>query len=464
MTTLAAAAIAGLHVATRELLLIVAVGIAVSGLDDLFIDFVYLARTGWRRLTVYRRHARATAESLRRRDPGPMAIIVPAWDEAAIIGQMLGDLTRRLDYPDYRVFVGVYPNDPATRAAVVAVADRHVRIVACTRPGPTTKADCLNHLWRAVVADENATGRRFKAVVLHDAEDVVHPLELVVYDALIPRLAMVQLPVLPLPDSGSRWISGHYLDEFAEHHAKDMVVREALGAAVPSAGVACAIDRAMLGRIADLALGAPFDAACLTEDYELGHRIKALGGRGALVRVRSAHDRVVVATREHFPATLDAAVRQKARWLSGIALNGWDRLGWPGGIVDRYMLMRDRKALASSLLVVLAYAAAGLATLEAAARLASPAARALPPLVGPLLGALLTGNAVLLGWRLLMRAVFTRHAYGWRQGLRSVPRSVVSNVVNALAAWRAVSGYREIAAGRSESVWDKTAHRFPVAA
>ncbi len=107
-------------------------------------------------------------------------------------------------------------------------------------------------------------------------------------------------------------------------------MREALGAAVPSAGVATAIDRQLLGRIADAAAGQPFDTDCLTEDYELGLRIKALGGRGGLVRLRSGDDRVVVATREHFPATFDAALRQKTRWLIGIGLAGWDRLGSAG--------------------------------------------------------------------------------------------------------------------------------------
>ncbi len=311
------------------------------------------------------------------------------------------------------------------------------------------------------IIPEITSGRSFKAVVLHDAEDVVHPLELVVYDALIPRLAMVQLPVLPLPDPASRWISGHYLDEFAEHHTKDIVVREAIGAAVPSAGVACAIDRAMLGRIADLAGGAPFDAACLTEDYELGHRIKALGGRGVLVRVRSAHDRVVVATREHFPATLDAAVRQKARWLTGIALSGWDRLGWPGGFADRFMLLRDRQSIVSALLVVAGYGAALLAGIDLALRAALPAAAALPPLATPWLSVLLAANAALLGWRLLMRALFTGHAYGWREALRSLPRALVSNIVNALAAWRAATRYRAIVGGRAVLEWDKTLHRFP---
>jgi hypothetical protein len=38
------------------------------------------------------------------------------------------------------------------------------------------------------------------AVVLHDAEDVVHPLELTLFDQLIDRAGLVQLPVMPLVD------------------------------------------------------------------------------------------------------------------------------------------------------------------------------------------------------------------------------------------------------------------------
>jgi len=443
------------------MLLLVAIGIALSGLDDLFIDLVFFARLGWREATVYSRFTRANAQTLRRRDPAPIAIIVPAWDEAAVIGAMLGDLTSRLDYPRYRVFVGVYPNDPATAAAVAAVGDPRITSVICRRPGPTTKADCLNHLWAAVVAAEAASGTAFKAVVLHDAEDVVDAQELWVYDALIPRLAMVQLPVLPLPDRQSRWISGHYCDEFAESHAKDLVVREALGAAVPSAGVACAIDRTVLGRIAAATPNGPFDATCLTEDYELGHRIKALGGRSALVRVRCGERRVIVATREHFPASLSGALRQKSRWLTGIALSGWDRLGWPGGFADRYMLLRDRKAPVVALLGVLAYLAAGLCAIDAALRAAVPAAAALPVLAAGPLAALLWLNAAMLAWRLVMRAGFTAYAYGPAEGLRAVPRAVTSNIINAAAAWKALRRYARALAGGVPLAWDKTEHRFP---
>lgn len=448
------------HLGLRELLLVVAAAIALSGIDDLFVDSVYFGRVLWRRLAVYTRFSRASAESMRRCDPAPMAIIVPAWDEAAVIGDMLRNLTRRLDYPAYRVFVGLYPNDPAGIAAVAAVDDARIEAVICARPGPTTKADCLNHLWAAVAAHEAASGTAFKAVVLHDAEDVVHPQELWIYDALMPRLAMVQLPVMPLPDAGSRWVSGHYLDEFAENHAKDLVVREALGAAVPSAGVACAIDVRMLRAIADAAGGTPFDARCLTEDYELGHRIKALGGRGALVRVRSGDERVVVATREHFPASFAAALRQKTRWQTGIALAGWDRIGWPGGLADRYMLMRDRKGLVMSLLAMVAYALAVLVVVDwALVREAGG-----PPLVTPLLAGLLWFNAAMLGWRLVMRAAFTAHAYGALEGVRAVPRALASNVINAAAAWMAVRNYRRNLAQGMPLAWDKTEHRYPVQA
>src|SRR3546814_6455753 len=92
----------------------------------------------------------------------------------------------------------------------------------------------------------------------------------------------------------------------------------------------------------DLRSGLPFDPGCLTEDYELGLRIGAHGGRGVFIRMRDdAGD--LVCTREYFPATLTAAVRQKARWMTGIALAGWDRLGWQGSLAERWMRFRDRR-------------------------------------------------------------------------------------------------------------------------
>lgn len=440
----------------RELLLLAAIGLALSGLDDLFLDCVFL----FRRIGPGRDANRATllAGSA---DPGWMAILVPAWDEADVIGPMLAGLTRALDYARYRVFVGVYPNDPATHAAVSAVGDARIEVVTTVLHGPTTKADCLNHLWRAAEAFEAAEWVRFKAIVLHDAEDVVHPAELRVFDALIPGLAMVQLPVVPFVDEGSRWVGGHYLDEFAEGHAKDVVVREALGAAVPLAGVACAIERGHLAALAGAA-GEPFDPTCFTEDYELGLRIQWRGGRGALVRVRDASG-ALVATREYFPATLADAVRQKSRWVLGIALSGWDRLGWDGTWADRYMLWRDRKPIFTAPLLLAAYA--GMIGSLAVAVVAQcwPPVRALVPVApqGGALAALLEINTALAAWRLTARAAFTADLHGWREGVRAVPRAVVANLVNTLAMARALQRYAAITLRGHAGEWEKTRHRIP---
>ena len=95
----------------------------------------------------------------------------------------------------------------------------------------------------------------------------------------------------------------------------------------------------------------------MTEDYEVGLRLGALGLKTMFVRIPAAPgERGVVASRGHFPATLGAAVRQKARWLGGIALAGWDRLGWSGGMGERWMRMRDRRGPLAALLLLAAYA------------------------------------------------------------------------------------------------------------
>ena len=204
--------------------------------------------------------------------------------------------------------------------------------------------------------------------MLHDAEDVVHRFELRIFDGLIDRAAVIQLPVLPLLDPHSRWISGHYCDEFAEAHIKELVVREAVGAAIPLAGVGCAIARRPLAQLAALQDGKPFAGSSMTEDYEVGLRLGALGLKTMFVRIPAQPgERGVVASRGHFPATLGGAVRQKARWLGGIALAGWDRLGWSGGLGERWMRMRDRRGPLAALLLLAAYAR-GVAVVAAVAR------------------------------------------------------------------------------------------------
>jgi adsorption protein B len=439
-----------------ELALFAGVGFLIFALNDLLVDLIYFGRRMWRAATVYSRFPRAFASAMPSGDkPGLIAIFVPAWDEAAVIASMLRATLARLDYANYKLFVGFYRNDPATASAIASIADPRVVAVPVEADGPTTKADCLNHLYDALIAFEIAGGISASAIVLHDAEDVVHPLELKLFDRLIGRAAVIQLPVLPLIDRGSRWISGHYCDEFAEAHIKELVVREAVGAAIPLAGVGCAIAREPLARLAAAQEGKPFAGTSMTEDYEVGLRLGALGLKTMFVRIPAREgERGVVASRGHFPASLGAAVRQKARWLGGIALAGWDRLGWSGGLGERWMRMRDRRGPIAAVLLLAAYAAALLwSQIWLAEALGAPIAARLDPA----LVTLLIVNAWLLAWRILMRACFTASAYGVREGLLSIPRLVVGNVIAMLAAARAVS----LHLGGGATRWEKTRHIFP---
>ena len=445
----------GLDAAARETMLFAATGLLIGGIDDLLIDLCFIGH----RLSGRDDRGLRTDTLPVPATPATFAVFVAAWDEQAVIGGMLYAAVRRFEHPDYRIYVGVYPNDPGTIAAARAVAatDARIRVIVGARAGPTTKADCLNTLWTALVRDDRAEERTTTAVVLHDAEDVVHPAELIVFDSLIRGQAVVQLPVLPLIRRGSL-VSGHYADEFAYAHSVQQPVRAMLGAAMPLAGTGCAIATAMLAGIAAERGGAPFDASSLTEDYELGLHVAARGGASRFARVRDSRDGSLVAVRAYFPDTLTTATRQKARWMTGIALAGWDRTGWgeTDALADHWMRMRDRRALVSVLVLAVAYAAVLLWPLAAGWRWL----RSMPPADDRLANWLLLTTSLLLGWRLMMRIVCTARAYGRAEACWSLPRFFIGNLVSLIAAPRALHRYLKLLRGET-LVWDKTAHVFP---
>src|ERR1700759_3583135 len=88
---------------------------------------------------------------------------------------------------------------------------------------------------------------------------------------------MIQLPVASLERHWCELGAGTYMDEFAEWHGKDLVVRESLAGAGPSAGVGtCFSPRAILALVEQTG-HQPFNTESLTEDYDIGTRITRLG-------------------------------------------------------------------------------------------------------------------------------------------------------------------------------------------
>lgn len=149
------------ELAQRELLLFGAFWLILGGLDDVLIDAIWLIRRIYRRFTYYRDQPPLRADQIPApQNPGTIAVFVPTWREAAVIGTMLHQCRQTWKASDvaYRLYVGCYANDPEGIDAIqkCAAEDPLIRMVITSHDGPTTKADCLNHLWHNMVADELA--------------------------------------------------------------------------------------------------------------------------------------------------------------------------------------------------------------------------------------------------------------------------------------------------------------------
>jgi len=459
-----------------------AVMMMISGIDDLFIDVVYWTRRFWRAITIYRSHDRLDYSALYGPAEKPLAIMVPAWQETGVIGKMAELAATTLDYENYHIFVGTYPNDPDTQRDVDEVCARfpNVHKVVCARPGPTSKADCLNNVLDAIFQFELSANLEFTGFVLHDAEDVISDMELRLFNYLVDRKDLIQLPVYPFEREWTNFTSLHYLDEFAEMHGKDVPVREALSGQVPSAGVGtCFSRRAVMALLAD-GSGIAFDGQSLTEDYDIGFRLKKKGMSEIFVRFpvvrdsaaeqvgvkrvlgKSQRESSMICVREYFPDTVGAAIRQKSRWIIGIVYQGFKTHKWTGDWTLNYFLWRDRKGGISNFISFVAT----LVFLQLVALLAyqlvwPDAYRFLSIFEGDVwLITLLWINFWLMCNRIVQRIFFVTGYYGLAQGLMSVPRLFWGNFINFMANWRAIC--QIIEQGDPHRVaWDKTTHDFP---
>lgn len=121
------------------------------------------------------------------------------------------------------------------------------------------------------------------------------------------------------------------------------------------------------------------------------------------------------------------------------------------------MRLRDRKASLAAIILAIAYIAALLTGMLLLAEFVG--VHRLQP-VSKFLETLLFVNAGFLMWRLLLKSYFVFKLYGLREALLSMPRTVVANLINILAAWRAIGHYIDQLAGLPVN-WEKTRHFYP---
>ena len=476
--------LAGFYTWLEWLALVVAALIALSALDDMAIDIWYW----WRRILRWRIAKSGsirplTEAQLRGRDEQPIAIMVPAWREHDVIAQMIESMVAVLEYKNYVIFVGTYCNDDATTQEVDRMRRRYRQLqrVEVPNPGPTCKADCLNWVVQAIVVHEQKHDMSFAGVILHDSEDVLHPLELKFFNYLLPRMDLIQLPVFSLERHWYELVAGTYMDEFAESHGKDMLVREHMSGVVPSAGVGTCFSRRAIHALCDTTNNQPFNTSSLTEDYDIGNRLARMGLRSifAVMPVVYSEERpgvyatvapekqvvMPLSVREFFPDTFATAYRQKSRWTLGIGLQSWEQIKFTGNWAAKYLLLRDRKGVVTAFISILAYI-----SLLAFITFHMMASLGVWSVFYPSVieqhdwfYGVLAFNGLSLVSRSFHRVYFVQALYGWRQGLLSLPRMVVGNFVNFLAvarAWRLFLRYLLLG---KPLVWDKTMHDFPSA-
>ena len=460
----------------------VAVVVLISSIDDLFIDVRYWVREIWRKLKVWPRFKALTPEQLRAVPEKPIAIMVPAWQEYDVIASMIENMVATLEYREFMVFVGTYPNDQRTIDEVERMRRRYKQLVRVPVPhdGPTCKADCLNWIVQSIEQTAKTRGIEFAGMVLHDSEDVLHPLELKYFNYLLPRIDFIQLPVASLERNWNEWVAGVYMDEFAEWHAKDLVVRESMSGMVPSAGVGTCFSRKAMLALAAETDNQPFNPSTLTEDYDVGTRLARMGMRqifgkfpvtyrvkrkGWTGKEKQVDVTMPLGVREFFPNTFRTAYRQKARWTLGIGLQGWEQVGWQGNAAVKYLLFRDRKGLITSFVAIAGYLIFFNYMMLALFGALGWWTNNLPPIqsLQHWVQVVIALNFVGLLIRAVQRAYFVGRIYGGMHAVLSIPRMVVGNFINAAAAGRAWKQYLSNKLFGSKLVWDKTMHDFPTA-
>jgi len=225
------------------LLWITAILLIISGLDDFYLDMLYWLLKG--------RHRSEFPDfsEMHTKEEKPIAIFLGAWNESGVIGRTLSFAVNNIAYKNFKIFVGVYPNDLKTIKVVKDISRLDPRIIACInqQDGPTTKADNLNCLYAGLCDYEKIYGE-FEMIIVHDAEDFIHMGSMKLYNFLLGYKGYhgVQIPVLPIKSKHGKIYHRTYCDAFAEIHTKDMIVRQGMDTFMPFSGTGMGFHRKVM--------------------------------------------------------------------------------------------------------------------------------------------------------------------------------------------------------------------------
>lgn len=440
------------QILVQSFLVLTIVGIILCSLDDLFIDFVSLMHN----LKPDRLDQKGLAQLAGLKEKR-IAIIVANWHEEEVISAMIRGNLNQVKYSNYTFFLGVYPNDLETWAEAKKLEKEfsQVQVVVNSLPGPTSKGQMLNQMVHAILrwnqhCADNHSPDSYDLIMMQDSEDVLHPLALQVANQAADENDFVQFPVFSFERKTTDFIGGSYLDEFAEVHLRDLLVRAKIGAAIPSAGVGTMIGVPLAARIVD-AQGDLFMDSSLTEDYVLGLSVHKWQGRSSfrcLYQIRPDGSKDFIATREYFPNQLGASIRQKTRWTVGIVFQSTALIDGPMTLPNVFFFLRDKKGLVSGFTFFFNLLTLFLTIL-------------FPQELGSLADPLLYFSISMIAWRTFRTFRYTLMLSNWKQAFLSLLRQPVRSFINSWAAVRATYQYSQHLRTKESLKWEKTKHLLP---
>jgi cellulose synthase/poly-beta-1,6-N-acetylglucosamine synthase-like glycosyltransferase len=224
------------------------------------------------------------------------AILIPAHDEATVIGQLLDSLNAQ-DYPAgaFKVYVAC---DGCTDATPRISRERGARVLERNDAGAPGKTGNLSWAIGQLSLDE------YDAVVVFDADNVVHPQflgrmsdELAAY----PQSEAFQ-GYLDVKNPGDSWVTRVYALSFWYANRFWQLARENSGLAVNLGGTGEALRVSLLRRLG-------WRWTSLTDDLELTCEVVLAGGRVRYVWHAIAYDEK--------PLDIGTSRTQRARWLRG---------------------------------------------------------------------------------------------------------------------------------------------------
>ncbi len=436
-------------------------------LDDFFVDLLALI-TGAKP----RQMTKAEFAVMTNLPQKKMAIMIANWHESEVLERMVTGNVRGIDYQNYQILLGVYPNDTETLEAARNAERKipNVKVIVNSKNGPTSKGQMINEMVTFIDSYNKSEGAvPYDLIITHDAEDIIHKYALKLINLRAETYDFIQIPVFSLPTPLKELTAGIYIDEFTDSHTKNMLVRDRCNGGVPSAGVGTAVATKVVTRLLRLQNGQFLKEDTLTEDYFLGMTCYDLGIRSNFAAEYMSYTdketgrtiRDYIATREFFPQRIKASVKQKTRWTMGICLQGYEQESLQNkSFFGGYFLWRDRKGLwcaplfVSSLVFTVFFMGAYFQT------------GYWPELDYTEMNVwfirLMWANLILSGVRLAERIGLVNEVYGLGVASLVPVRWLLGNFINNAATFNAV--YKWISSKISGEMpkWAKTDHIIPV--